>query len=48
MTLNEVVGANLVGLLKVDVEGHEFLSGGATLLSDHRIWDIAYKDHAGY
>jgi FkbM family methyltransferase len=39
-----------VGVMKVDVEGHEraVLQGAQALLAAHRIRDIVYEDHGGY
>jgi len=39
-----------VGLLKLDVEGHELLAlrGAASMLRDRAIRDIVYEDHHGY
>lgn len=36
-----------VGLMKIDVEGHELdlLKGASTFLKEHRIRDIVYEDH---
>jgi FkbM family methyltransferase len=50
VTLDEIVGECHVGLMKVDVEGHELsvFKGAERLLSDHRVRDIIYEDHVGY
>jgi len=47
--LDAMVGDREVGVLKVDVEGHELkvFSGAADLLRRHRIKHIVYEDHSG-
>jgi FkbM family methyltransferase len=47
--LDEIVGKRDIGLLKLDVEGHELeaLSGSQELLVTHAIRDIVYEDHSG-
>ena len=50
VTLDEIVEDCPVGLMKVDVEGHEssVFKGAEWLLSNHRIRDIIYEDHHGH
>jgi FkbM family methyltransferase len=47
--LDEVVGPRTVGLMKIDVEGHEehVLRGAAGLLDSHRIRHIVFEEHHG-
>lgn len=47
--LDEVVGADSVGVLKLDVEGHEpaVLAGAGGLLADRRIRHLVFEDHTG-
>lgn len=50
-TLDRVFGPGVrVGVLKVDVEGHEraVLAGAARLLAERRVRDVVYEDHEGY
>lgn len=44
--MDEIVTADRIGLLKIDVEGHELgvLQGADSLLSDQRIRDIVFED----
>jgi FkbM family methyltransferase len=47
-TLDEVVGPTAtVGMLKVDVEGHEaeVLAGGAAVLGRHAVRDVVFEDY---
>lgn len=48
--LDELVGETAVGLLKVDVEGHEteVLAGAGGLLERGQVRDIIFEDHAPY
>lgn len=48
--LDDVIGEQRVGLLKVDVEGHEpsVLRGGLELLQSGRIRDVIFEDHDPY
>ncbi len=48
--LDELVGQTSVGLLKVDVEGHEteVLSGASALLERGLVRDIIFEDHTPY
>jgi FkbM family methyltransferase len=48
--LDGLVGRTPVGLLKVDVEGHEteVLSGASALLERRLVRDIVFEDHAPY
>ena len=50
VTLDTVVGARGVGVLKLDVEGHEpaVLEGGERVLTKHAIRDVVFEDHHGY
>ena len=50
VSLDEYLDGTVVGLLKIDIEGHEYeaLSGAARLLKQHQIRDIIFEDHAGY
>jgi FkbM family methyltransferase len=47
--LDDVIGNRTVGLMKVDVEGHEehVLRGAASLLGSHRIRHIVFEEHHG-
>ncbi|HZX75122.1 MAG TPA: FkbM family methyltransferase [Cyclobacteriaceae bacterium] len=50
-TLNyyfEKMGIGMVGVMKIDVEGHELnlLKGASTLLQNGKIRDIIYEDHS--
>jgi FkbM family methyltransferase len=47
--LDEVIEARPVGLLKIDVEGHEFqlLQGAVRAISARRIRHIVFEDHRG-
>ena len=50
-TLDEVLGENQnVGMLKIDVEGHELavLQGARRLLETGRIRDLVFEDHASF
>jgi FkbM family methyltransferase len=46
--LDDVCGEDDIGLVKVDVEGHELetLSGARQLLDRHAVRDIVYEDHS--
>jgi FkbM family methyltransferase len=48
--LDDVIGDRSVGLLKIDVEGHEpgVLRGGSQLLSSGRVRDVIFEDHESY
>jgi FkbM family methyltransferase len=48
--LDEVVGDREVGLLKIDVEGHEpeVLRGARRLLESRRVRDVIFEDHDPY
>jgi hypothetical protein len=48
--LDEILGNRRVGLLKIDVEGHEpsVLAGAAQMLADGRVRDIVFEDHPPY
>ncbi len=49
--LDEVVdGGAPIGVMKVDVEGHEpaVLAGGESLLAQRRVRDVVYEDHGGF
>jgi FkbM family methyltransferase len=48
--LDDVIRARSVGLLKIDVEGHEHavLRGAGRLLSERLIRDIVFEDHNPY
>lgn len=49
--LDEIyTGAEEIGILKIDVEGHELnvLQGANKLISESRIRDIIFEDHNGY
>ncbi len=48
--LDDVVGDVRIGLLKIDVEGHEpdVLRGAERLLFDGRVRDIIFEDHEPY
>jgi FkbM family methyltransferase len=48
--LDEVIGDRTVGLLKIDVEGHEpeVLRGAPELLGGGRVRDIIFEDHEPY
>jgi FkbM family methyltransferase len=48
--LDDVIGERRVGLLKIDVEGHEaaVLRGGLELLQSGRIRDVIFEDHDPY
>ena len=47
--LDDVIGAERVGVMKIDVEGHEHqvLEGSAHALHAHRIRHIVFEDHHG-
>ena len=49
-TLDAEIGSRFVGVMKMDVEGHELavLRGASIAISQRRIRDIVYEDHAGY
>jgi hypothetical protein len=49
-TLDEVLGRKRVGLLKIDVEGHEpaVLRGAQRLLEEGRVRDLVFEDHEPY
>ena len=48
-TLDAAVGHDIVGVLKIDVEGAEpeVLRGAKHLLRDHRVRDVIFEDHEG-
>ncbi|MCW3014744.1 MAG: hypothetical protein JWO02_1836 [Solirubrobacterales bacterium] len=48
--LDEVLGDRSVGLLKIDVEGHEpeVLRGAVDLLQSGRVRDVIFEDHEPY
>lgn len=48
--LDEVAGGRQVGVMKIDVEGHEagVLRGGEKLLADGAVRDIVFEDHDPY
>jgi FkbM family methyltransferase len=48
--LDDVVGDRQIGLLKIDVEGHEagVLRGGRRMLADRAVRDIVFEDHDPY
>lgn len=48
--LDDVIGRQRVGLLKIDVEGHEpsVLRGGLELIESGRIRDVIFEDHNPY
>jgi FkbM family methyltransferase len=48
--LDEVVGAGPIGMLKVDVEGHEpaVLRGAGALLAEGLVRDVVFEDHDPY
>lgn len=48
--LDEIVGSEAIGLLKLDVEGHEtnVLMGAAQLIKRQQIRDIVFESHAHY
>ena len=48
--LDEIVGDGAVGLLKIDVEGHEpqVLRGAAALLARGGVRDVIFEDHDDY
>lgn len=48
--LDDVIGEQSIGLLKIDVEGHEpdVLRGGLELLESGRIRDLIFEDHNPY
>ena len=48
-TLDEVVGSDVIAVLKLDVEGHEFpiLKGGQQVLAGGQIRHIVFENHAG-
>jgi FkbM family methyltransferase len=45
--IDDVIGGERVGILKLDVEGHEYdaLSGGRRALEEGRVRDIFFEDH---
>ena len=47
---NEIPDGRKIGLLKVDVEGHELavLKGGPRLLAERRIRDVVFEAHEGH
>jgi FkbM family methyltransferase len=47
VTLDDVLARSSIGVMKVDVEGHEteVLEGAGSLLREHRIRDVIYEDH---
>jgi len=49
-TLDRAVGSLVVGVLKLDIEGHEVhaLAGAVDLLGRRAIRDIVYEDHSAY
>ena len=48
--LDDIVGDSVIGVLKIDVEGHEpeVLRGAERLLATGRIRDIVFEDHDPY
>jgi FkbM family methyltransferase len=46
-TIDEVVGTEAVGLMKIDVEGHELpaLEGAAKALANRQIRDLVFEEH---
>lgn len=48
--LDDVLGGRSIGVLKIDVEGHEpeVLRGAARLLADGRVRDVIFEDHDPY
>jgi FkbM family methyltransferase len=48
--LDDVIGDRSIGLLKIDVEGHEpeVLRGGRRLLESGRVRDLIFEDHDPY
>ena len=46
---NEIPEGRKIGLMKVDVEGHELslMNGGVNLFRDHRIRDVVFEAHEG-
>jgi FkbM family methyltransferase len=48
--LDEVFADEKIGVLKIDIEGHEkaALEGAAGLLGRHAVRDVVYEDHEGY
>jgi FkbM family methyltransferase len=50
VSLDDCINGTSIGLLKIDVEGHELsvLSGATRLLQQHEIRDIIFEDHTGY
>jgi FkbM family methyltransferase len=48
-TLDDVLGDRSVGVMKLDVEGHELevLLGGRRTLSEGRVRDVVFEDHEG-
>jgi FkbM family methyltransferase len=48
--LDDVIGHGRIGMLKIDVEGHEtsVLRGATKLLEDGRIRDLVFEDHEPY
>ncbi len=50
LTLDQIIGTRSFGLIKIDVEGHEFevLKGAQKCLSDRRIRDIVFETTAPY
>jgi FkbM family methyltransferase len=49
-TLDQLIGDRRIGVLKVDVEGHEpaVLAGAVRLLAEQRVRDIVFEDHEPY
>jgi FkbM family methyltransferase len=47
VTLDSVLGSAPVGVMKIDVEGHEaaVLEGADELLRGHRVRDVVFEDH---
>lgn len=49
MTLDDLLGDRSVGVLKIDVEGHELsvLKGAARLIESHAVRHLVFEEHAG-
>lgn len=46
-TLDQVVGDDMVGVMKIDVEGHELsvLQGARRILGAHKVRDVIFEEH---